>query len=767
MPPPSAPEQQAASPQGAVPPQGGASPQGGVPPQGAFSPPEEESRDENFVPPYTQLGYQPAGGAPAQQGPPQPAQPSPPQAQPPQPPTQQAQQQAQQQAHQQMPPQQGPPATAFDAHSTRVEDDAPVPQAGAVPPVQQPPPGQQPPAGQQGPPGTRVLEPGDLDDLQDGPPQDGAPDGPVPGDGPGTKVMSKTMVGEFDFLDDTPSPEQPVHEIPPPQDRSTRRVLMRFGFGFVYGDHDVAPLLGDLRAQAQEWNAPAGSGVEQTRVDGAPSSIGSGLPGALLVGAPHSGQRRLARMIALTLANAGLGDGTLRVHDAEDVRDAPADRIGQILAQPGPVILFERLDAAIYDAPDPAAVVGAVRRARRDPVNTAPVIATCEPHAYKRLLQEHPKLVQAFRVHRLPDFSDLDNRMTLLHLLADERRVTIGSAALEVAREDLNRLRGPGDLVNARLVETYLDQAAQRNMERAGASHDRLVLTPDDLAGVAEGIEPALRPPGDIDGYLRQLDQLIGLEDVKAAVHELADEARLAADRARYGVGDGGVRHLIFVGPPGTGKTTVAGLVGGIYAALGLLGSGHVVACRPVHLAGRDRLDTERRVASMVEQALGGVLLIQEAYRLDRSPAVVEELLRRMNRGGTRFLVVCSSPAAEMEGFLAGNPAFRAEFGRILEFTGMGERDMVRLFQSYAERDLYMLDEELRVELLSRLERLRDDPNFAYARTVRALFEQTVARQAARLAGADVNAATVARLTARDLPETPLEQMLGDLRPGR
>src|SRR5690606_40243685 len=128
-----------------------------------------------------------------------------------------------------------------------------------------------------------------------------------------------------------------------------------------------------------------------------------------------------------------------------------------------------------------------------------------------------------------------------------------GSAVMEVARGDENRLRGPGDMVNARLVETYLDQAAQRNMERAGASPDRLVLTADDLAGVAEGIEPALRPPGDIDGYLQQLDQLIGLEDVKAAVHELADEARLAADRARYGVGDGGVRHLIFVGPPGTG----------------------------------------------------------------------------------------------------------------------------------------------------------------------------------------------------------------------
>ncbi|MGH3244327.1 MAG: AAA family ATPase, partial [Spirillospora sp.] len=605
-----------------------------------------------------------------------------------------------------------------------------------------------------------VMGPGDMDDDPAQPPP------PVPGAGPGTKVMSKTMVGEFDFLDDTPAPEQPVHEIPPPKDRSERRVLERFGFGFVYGDHDASELLAAVRQQVEEWNAPAGEDVEETRVDGAPSSISPGVPGVLLVGGPHSGQRRLSRLIALTLANAGLGDGSIRAHDAEDVRDHPAERIGRILAQPGPVVLFERLDVAIAGTRDPAALVGAVRRARRDPVNTTPVIATCEPQAYKQLLREHPKLVQAFRVHRLPDFSDLDNRMMLLHLLAEERRVTIGASAMDVAREDLSRLRGPGDLVNARLVEAYLDQAAQRNMERAGASHDRLVLTPDDLAGVAEGIEPALRPPGDIDGYLRQLEQLTGLDDVKAAVHELAEDAGLAADRARYGVAPADGRHLIFVGPPGTGKTTVAGLVGGIYAALGLLESGHVVACRPVHLAGRDRVDTENRVASMVEQALGGVLLIQDAHRLDRSPPVVAELLRRMNAGGARFMVVCSSPPAEMEGFLAGNPAFRGEFGRVVEFTGMGDRDMVRLFQSYAERDLYVLDEELRVELLNRFERLRDDPRFAYARTVRALFEQTVARQAARLAGADVNAATVARLTARDLPETALEQMLGDFRPG-
>ncbi|WP_410050097.1 AAA family ATPase, partial [Actinomadura sp. CNU-125] len=582
----------------------------------------------------------------------------------------------------------------------------------------------------------------------------------------GTRIMSETMVGNFDFLDDTPSPETPVHEIPPPRDRSERRAMERFGIGYVSGGHDTVVLLDGLREQAVELTAPAGAGFEETRVDGAPSSIRSGTPGVLLVGAPHSGQRRLARLIALTLADGGLGDGTVRTHDAEDVRDAPGERLAEILAEPGPVILFERLARRSPTRPDPVAAAGAVRRARRDPMNTTPLVATCEPRLYKRLLQDHPKLVQAFRVHRMPDFSDLDARMTLLHLLAEERRVTVGAQALEQVRDDLERLRGPGDLVNARLVETYLDQACRRNMQRAGASHDRLVLTPDDLAGVAEGIEPALRPPGDIDVHLNRLDGLTGLADVKAAVRELAEEARVAADRARHGIPAPGGQNLLFAGPSGTGKTTVAGLVGGIYAALGLLGSGHVVGCRPVHLAGRDEADVRRRVGGMVEQALGGVLLIQETHLLGRVPAVVRELLREMGERRGRFLVVCSGPADETERFLAGHPAFRAEFGRTLEFTGMGDRDLMRLFQSYAERDLYMLDEELKVELLARLERLRDDPSFGYARTVRALFEATVARQAARLAGADVNAATVSRLTARDLPESPLEQMMGDFRHG-
>ncbi|MEV5570922.1 hypothetical protein AB0L06_12805 [Spirillospora sp. NPDC052269] len=681
----------------------------------------------------------------------------------------------------------------IDPHGTRFDEPAALHQQ-APPPVIPPKPDMPPPR-------TRVLGPDDSGAAVPGAgaPGAGAPGAGGPGAGgpgaggppkkpdpPGTRVMSETMIGGFDFLDQTPSPERPVHEIPPPSDRTERRVLERYGIGFVSGAQDVAELLDGIREQAEAFNAVLSADDDSTRIDEV-SGIRRGVPSVLLVGAPHTGQRRLARMVALTLAEAGLGDGTVRAHDADDVREsgartpsgappktivdgvAPptaADLMKQVLGQRGPAILFERLDAALFGASDPAAFVTAVRRARRDPSTDTALIATCEPSAYKRMLTDHPRLVEAFRVYRLPDLSDPGNRMTLLHLLADERRVTVGGVALGTAGEDLGRLRGPGDLVNARLVEAYLDTACQRHLERAGASRDRLVLDPQDLHGIAEGLEPALRPPGDIDGYLRQLDALRGLDEVKYTVHELVEEARVAADRARYGVTEHRPLHLLLSGPHGTGKSTVAALVGGMFAALGLLGSGHVVACRPPHLTGRDGHDTEARVRGMVDQALGGVLLVQEAHLLDRVPEVVDELRTVLRRDGHRLLVVCAGPPDELHAFLAANPALREEFGQLIEFEPLGDRELVGLFQSYAERDLYMLDEELRVELLGRFEQMRGDPSFGYARTVRELFEGTIARQAARLAGADVDASTVARLTVGDLPESSLQQMMGGLQEG-
>jgi hypothetical protein len=239
----------------------------------------------------------------------------------------------------------------------------------------------------------------------------------------------------------------------------------------------------------------------------------------------------------------------------------------------------------------------------------------------------------------------------------------------------------------------------------------------------------------------------------------------MAADRAMRGLPSGNPsRHLIFLGRPGTGKATVAGLIGGIYAALNLLDSGHLVVCSARDFAGGDPV---AKVAAQVDRAGGGVLFIDDAYLLDRISAAVDELSRLMGERRDKFMVVCASLPDEMEGFLLANPGFRAEFGAIVEFRDPTDRQLVQLFSRLAERDLYMLDEELRVELLDRFDGMRGYPGFAFADTVRRLFDKIVSRQAARLAGAQVSAAAVARLSVGDLPPSEGGRLLQELHPNR
>ncbi|WP_106402349.1 hypothetical protein [Actinocorallia populi] len=480
-----------------------------------------------------------------------------------------------------------------------------------------------------------------------------------------------------------------------------------------------------------------------TMLDGGAAAGPAAGPAAvsvLLVGAPHTGQRRFARMIA-----GIVGDGQLRVIDAEELRGLALERLATLFDEGGqgaPTLLLERLDAAVLDAADPQVFLRTLRTVRARA--RVPMVTTCDPRSFRRFAQEHPELERVFRVFHLPELRDVEERVTLLRVLADERRASLDTVAWDAAREDLTRLRGPGDLTGARLVEAYLDRAYQRALGRGGGARDRVVLQSADFAGVPETIEPALRPAGDVDGYLDTLHQMIGLVEVKAEVDRLAAEADAPV-------------NLVFEGPPGTGKATVAGIVGGIFGALGVLPSGHLIQCRPEHLLGRDGLETELRTAAMVQQAEGGLLLVQQAEAL--TPEAVAELFRGFRDHPYQLVLA----GRDLGGFLRANPDIEATFLK-LDFTPPTDRELVQLFVKLAEAKLYVVEEELRVELMTRIAGLRENENFAYGRTVHQWFDETVARQARRLAGlVGADAMTAARLTTRDLPESNLERVLGDL----
>jgi hypothetical protein len=159
----------------------------------------------------------------------------------------------------------------------------------------------------------------------------------------------------------------------------------------------------------------------------------------------------------------------------------------------------------------------------------------------------------------------------------------------------------------------------------------------------------------------------------------------------------------------------------------------------------------------MVQQAEGGILLVQDADRLPQT--VVSELFRGMRE--QPFMLIIAG--ADLSRFLKANPDVAATFRR-LDFVPPSDRELVQLFAGLAENKLYLVDEELRVELMARIARARDGEGFAYGRTIREWFEETVVRQARRLAGSQgADALTVARLTVRDLPESNLEIILGEL----
>jgi hypothetical protein len=284
---------------------------------------------------------------------------------------------------------------------------------------------------------------------------------------PARSSSPPTVVGD----DDTAAPPE-------------SRAVEAYGIAFLPGADDVERLLTELRRR----------GVWAQSLRGQEVSSASA-PSVLLVGDVSSGQRRLTRMIARTLAEGGANSGEVHTLDADDLAEVDPRRLRELLAEhAGHTLLIEGLDTLVLDQERGAAYATALYRARVEGVSDTAVAATCAPDRLAALSQATPELVTDFRTIRLPDLSDPDARVELAALLAAERHLRLTDGAWQVARSDLGRLRGRGRLTNARLVETYLDRACSRHLSQAGETQvfrgeGALTLDADDFEGVAAELE--------------------------------------------------------------------------------------------------------------------------------------------------------------------------------------------------------------------------------------------------------------------------------------
>lgn len=263
------------------------------------------------------------------------------------------------------------------------------------------------------------------------------------------------------------------------------------------------------------------------------------------------------------------------------------------------------------------------------------------------------------------------------------------------------------------------------------------------------------------------LNDLIGLPSVKDEITKLANFIKIQQVRESKGMKTPEISyHCVFTGNPGTGKTTVARIMAGIYKDLGILKKGHLVETDRSGLVAEYVGQTAVKTNKIIDSALDGVLFIDEAYSLiqgakeDYGQEAISTLLKRMEDDRNRIVVILAGYSTEMKEFIDSNPGLQSRFNRYIHFPDYTANELRQIFLLKAKKNQYSLNEEALTTLDSFLVEAVEhkDKNFGNARFVRNLFEKSIQNQAMRLASEpNITEELLSKLEAEDLPTDKIE----------
>src|SRR3989440_7323397 len=252
-----------------------------------------------------------------------------------------------------------------------------------------------------------------------------------------------------------------------------------------------------------------------------------------------------------------------------------------------------------------------------------------------------------------------------------------------------------------------------------------------------------------------ELDSLVGLETVKEHVRALVAFLQVQARRLEHGLPEVATsQHLVFLGNPGTGKTTIARLLAQMYRSMGLLQKGHLVEVDRAGLVGEYVGTTAIKTDRAIQRALDGLLFIDEAYALARPGAhgrqdfgqeAVETLLKRMEDYRHRLVVIVAGYPQPMEEFLSSNPGLRSRFAREIAFPDYATDELLEITRTFARDNEYVLGQDAEASLRLIFSSAARNERFGNARFARTLFEQALNAQALRLAGPQEEVANLGR----------------------
>ncbi len=394
-------------------------------------------------------------------------------------------------------------------------------------------------------------------------------------------------------------------------------------------------------------------------------------------------------------------------------------------------------------------------------------------------LASNPGLSSRFSSRvRFPSYApeELLQITELLQRRRGDRMAPEAAPALLARFEDIHRRAIVDDLGNARFVRSLVEAVAQaRDVRVVGAggaptTEDLVTTVESDVVKAFD--ELTVRHRGyqvapSLEEALADLDRMAGLEPVKRQVHAITAQLRVAKMRQERGLPTPPqMRHFVFAGPPGTGKTTVARILGRIFAALGLLAQPDVVEAQRADLVGQHLGATSIKTNELVDRALGGVLFVDEAYGLVNSgysggdafgAEAVQTLLKRAEDDRDRLVIILAGYEREMNAFLSSNPGLGSRFNQRVQFPSYSPGELTEIAVLLADESGDRFDDAARRDLAEVFTWVCDEgliDGLGNGRFARSLFERAAMRRDVRLAalgGATASAADLTTITSADL----------------
>ena len=307
-----------------------------------------------------------------------------------------------------------------------------------------------------------------------------------------------------------------------------------------------------------------------------------------------------------------------------------------------------------------------------------------------------------------------------------------------------------GDLLNKEIEHL---EAAERDLKNTAAAlnaemfndigsteiNDTVSLAPDTATETEVKAEEKTAEKSEKDP-MEELNELVGLDKLKKDVEELINLMKLQKMREERGMKSVDIsKHLVFSGNPGTGKTTVARILAKLYKQAGILSKGQLVEVDRSGLVAGYVGQTAIKTAEKIQEAMGGILFIDEAYALvkegqDYGQEAIDTILKAMEDNREDFVVIVAGYPDLMETFINSNPGLRSRFNKYFFFEDYSAEELKKIFDIYLKKNDYTLSDEARVIVEKHLEDMvkNKDSNFANAREVRNYFEKIVNRQASR-----------------------------------